>query len=74
VDAPATEPGEAPQAGAAPALPEIKYSVQPRDALAKIADRYGVTVDELKEWNGRTSDDLKIGEVLIIHPRKMPTP
>jgi membrane-bound lytic murein transglycosylase D len=74
VDAPATESGEGPQAEAAPYLPEIKYSVQPRDALAKIADRYGVTVDELKEWNGRTSDDLKIGEVLIIHPRKMPTP
>lgn len=70
----APQPESSAAADAALPLPEIKYSVQPRDALAKIADRYGVTVDELKEWNGRSTDDIKIGEVLIIRPRKMPTP
>ena len=47
-----------------------RYRVRSGDYLGKIADRYGVTVSQIKRWNGLRSNKLKIGQHLIIHPRK----
>ena len=42
------------------------YTVVPGDSLYAIANRYGVTVDELKAYNNLTSNMLSIGQVLKI--------
>ncbi len=47
----------------------IRYRVRSGDYLGKIAARYGVTVGQIKRWNGLRSSRLKIGQRLTIHPR-----
>ncbi len=42
------------------------HEVQAREGLYGIAKKYGVSVDELKEWNGLKGDSLQIGQELII--------
>jgi LysM repeat protein/lipoprotein-anchoring transpeptidase ErfK/SrfK len=42
------------------------YEVQRGDALAKISRRFGMTADQLKTYNGLTSDTIHIGQVLKI--------
>jgi LysM repeat protein len=44
----------------------ITYTVQPKENLYGISKKYGVTVDDLKKWNNLTSDNLQIGQQLII--------
>jgi membrane-bound lytic murein transglycosylase D len=45
--------------------------VRSGDYLGKIANRYGVSVNSIKRWNGLRSNRLRIGQRLVIHPRKM---
>jgi membrane-bound lytic murein transglycosylase D len=54
--------------------PEIKYEPEPvyyrvksGDVLGTIAQRYGVSVKHLKEWNGLSNANIRIGQRLIIH-------
>lgn len=42
------------------------YTVKKGDTLYQIANKYGITVDELKKANNLTSNLLNIGQVLII--------
>ncbi len=42
------------------------YQVQPREGLYAVAKKHGVSVQQLKEWNNLTSNDLKIGQELIV--------
>jgi membrane-bound lytic murein transglycosylase D len=46
----------------------IRYKVRSGDFLGKIANRYGVKVSAIKRWNGLRSNNLKIGQRLIIYP------
>jgi membrane-bound lytic murein transglycosylase D len=48
----------------------IRYKVRSGDYLGKIAERYGVGVSQIKQWNGLRSNDLRIGQRLTIFPRK----
>ena len=45
---------------------EIKYVVVKGDNLYSIANKYNITVDELKNANNLTSNILSIGQILII--------
>ena len=46
----------------------ISYTVQSGDTLSTIAEEYGVTVEELVEWNNISNpDDIYVGEVLKIY-------
>ena len=45
---------------------DTMYTVVPGDSLYAIANRYGVTVDELKAYNNLTSNMLSIGQILKI--------
>ena len=58
--------GEPEAAAAAPEPAEQKYTVQSGDFLGKIADQYGVTVQQLMEWNNLSSIDIRVGQVLAI--------
>ena len=49
-----------------PSTPSNTYTVKSGDSLYSIARRYKVTVDALKQANGKTSNLLSIGEVLVI--------
>jgi len=43
------------------------HHVKSGENLWKIAQRYGVTVQELKDWNNLKSDELGVGQRLAIH-------
>jgi membrane-bound lytic murein transglycosylase D len=42
------------------------HTVKKGDTLAKIAEKYDVTIAELKKWNGIKGDTIEIGEKLIV--------
>ncbi|WP_347373622.1 LysM peptidoglycan-binding domain-containing protein [Aequorivita sp. Q41] len=48
---------------------KIRYRVKRGDYLGKIAERYGVGVSQIKGWNGMRSNNLRIGQNLIIYPK-----
>ncbi len=52
----------------APIVTEQVYVVQSGDTLGLIATRFGITVAELKEQNGKTDDVILPGESLVIPP------
>ncbi|MCK0144129.1 LysM peptidoglycan-binding domain-containing protein [Arenibacter sp. F26102] len=52
---------------------QIRYKVRSGDFLGKIAERYGVGVSQIKNWNGLRSNNLRIGQRLTIYPRKIPS-
>lgn len=52
-------------------LPETKsltgvHTVAPKESMYSIARLYGITVQQLKEWNGIDGSELKIGQMLFI--------
>ncbi len=42
------------------------YTVKSGDTLSGIATRHGVTVGQLKEWNGLNNNNIKAGQVLKV--------
>jgi len=49
------------------ALQAQKHVVQTRETLYSIAKKYDVKQEQIREWNRLTSDDLKVGQELIIY-------
>lgn len=49
-------------------IPEpIVYRVKSGDVLGTIANRHGVTIRQLKEWNGLSGSMIRVGQKLYIH-------
>lgn len=46
--------------------PNISYIVKPGDSLFTIARSYGITVEQLKEYNRLVSNDLYVGQQIFI--------
>ncbi len=42
------------------------YTIQPKDTLYSLSKKFGTTVEKLKELNGLTSNDIKIGQKLQV--------
>jgi LysM repeat protein len=45
---------------------EVRHQVRSGETLFSISRRYGVTVSEIREWNGLRSNLIEVGQVLII--------
>jgi LysM repeat protein len=43
-----------------------KHTVEPKETLYSIARKYGVSVQQLKDWNSIQGNDVKMGDVLIV--------
>ncbi len=52
--------------GSIPPVGTVTYVVRSGDSLYKIAQRFNTTVDEIKRLNGLTSDNLTVGQILLI--------
>jgi LysM repeat protein len=50
------------------------HRVEEKETLFSIARKYGVTVQEIKDWNGLTANDVKMGQVLVILPSSGTSP
>jgi LysM repeat protein len=42
------------------------HTVAPKETIYSITRQYGITRDQLKEWNGLQSDELSIGQNLMV--------
>lgn len=47
--------------------PTGTYTVKSGDTLSGIATRHGVTVNQLKQWNGLTSNKIRVGQKLKLN-------
>ena len=57
----AAAPAAAPTSGSA-----IRYRIRSGDNLAVIAKRHGVSIDDLRRWNGLRGSTIQAGKTLII--------
>ena len=55
-----------PVANAAPGTGPQRYSVRRGDTLVTVADRFGVSVEELRRWNHLSSNVVKPGSTLAV--------
>mgnify|MGYP005748647035 FL=1 len=47
----------------------MTYKVKSGDVLGKIADRHGVSVSQIKEWNNLNSNLIKVGQTLYLYSK-----
>lgn len=50
----------------------LRYRVKSGDVLGKIAQKHGVYVSQIKRWNKLSSNTIRVGQRLLIYPRKFP--
>jgi spore germination protein YaaH len=64
--APSPDPNPSPALETNPVLSSVDYVVISGDTLSRIANKYGTTVNEIKQKNNLTSDMIYVGQRLII--------
>ncbi|WP_026951367.1 LysM peptidoglycan-binding domain-containing protein [Algoriphagus mannitolivorans] len=47
----------------------LTYKVKSGDVLGKIADRHGVSISQIKEWNNLNSNLIKVGQTLYLYSK-----
>ncbi|TDQ16500.1 membrane-bound lytic murein transglycosylase D [Algoriphagus boseongensis] len=47
----------------------VTYKVRSGDVLGKIADRHGVTITQIKQWNNLNSNLIRVGQTLYLYSR-----
>ena len=66
-EAPAEE--AAAETEAAPAAQQpVFHTVDSGDTLTRLSARYGVSIDEIRRWNGLADDNIRIGQRLQVSP------
>ncbi|MFB6307137.1 MAG: LysM peptidoglycan-binding domain-containing protein [Flavobacteriales bacterium] len=45
----------------------LTHKVKKGEVLLKIADKYGCSIRELKNWNGLNNSNIKVGQKLVIY-------
>jgi membrane-bound lytic murein transglycosylase D len=48
---------------------KVTYRVKSGDYLGKIASKYNVSVSSIKRWNGLSSNNIRVGQKLVIYPK-----
>ncbi|UYZ59117.1 LysM peptidoglycan-binding domain-containing protein [Hymenobacter latericus] len=66
---PATVAAAAPAPGPA-ASGTIRHTVAPGESMYGISRKYGVTIKDIMEWNGKPDFNVRPGEVLVVKPTK----
>ena len=51
---------------------KVVYKIKYGDFLGEIANRFGVTVSQIKKWNNLKSDRISENQKIIIFPKKIP--
>ncbi len=59
--------------GASTSEQRIVYKVRKGDYLGKIASKYHVTVSQIKKWNNLRSNNLRIGQSIVIYRKGAPS-
>jgi membrane-bound lytic murein transglycosylase D len=49
----------------------VEHKVRKGEYLGSIAKKYNVTLAEIKEWNGLESNNVKLGETLIVSKKEV---
>src|SRR5690606_20337893 len=52
---------------------KIKHKVRRGEVLGTIAEKYGVSVSSIRQWNGLRGNTIRLGQYLTIYPRKTPS-
>ena len=52
----------------------IVHTVEAKETMYSISRKYGVTTDEIKQWNNLTDNALSIGQSLVIRKKSVSTP
>lgn len=55
----------------APKIENVEYIVKKGDNLGSIAKKYGSSVDDLKQWNNLTDNNISLGKSLIVAKTEM---
>lgn len=50
----------------------VRHKVRRGEVLGTIAEKYGVGVSSIKQWNGLRGNTIRVGQRLTIYPRRMP--
>jgi len=50
----------------------IRYRVKSGDVLGIIAEKYGVSVKQIRSWNNLKGNIIRVGQRLTIYPRRYP--
>jgi LysM repeat protein len=53
---------------------ETRYRIRPGDTLGSIAQQFGVTVDQLRSWNGIRGNRITAGDFLIVRTANAAAP
>ncbi len=67
-------PAPAPSPTPTQNIPLISYRVQPGDTLFSIAQRFGTTPQWIKDYNHLLSDEIAVGQELLVPEPKQPAP
>jgi membrane-bound lytic murein transglycosylase D len=47
------------------------HRVKNGETLGHIAGKYGVGVSEVKRWNGLKSDMIRVGQRIVVYPKRL---
>lgn len=53
-------------AGTSPRTAKVTHTVAAKETMYSITRQYGITVEQLREWNGLQNDELKVGQTLFV--------
>lgn len=49
----------------------VEYTIVKGDNLGNVAKRYNATIDDLKEWNNLSDNNIKLGQKLIVNKEEV---
>jgi membrane-bound lytic murein transglycosylase D len=63
-----TDGRSAPAAASTESKEPVQYTVKRGDTLSQIAESFGVGVSQLRQWNGISGSNIRIGQRLSVYP------